>query len=547
MQARPAACGALGNYDRDRVLRLADLGGASRIVHDDESSILALDREPLRWGGPGHEGLGWIEGDLWRAAPGVSDWGTAARHGACGLAIEGRRRYIHSSVSGLGPVYWLQEGGAVYFASRIDPLVRSARSRLSIDWEAWAAIIALRYPLGDRTPFAEIRRLGPFSTLRRRLGRWKPQLHRWPWAEIAPRLDVEQGAEAIAEALRRSLQALGGDVSCPLSGGRDSRLLASTLHGLGASSLTAFTVNDDEGGTFEEDLAAGVAGALGIEHELLGAPVADYPADWEERARRVEHQFVDHAWLVPLSRRLTGTTSPVLDGFALDTLLPVSEHFHTAEALDLRAPRRATEALFAGLRHYGQGQMALEERFRQPILERSRAQFLAAAEPFEGHPSQPALSIYSTRSLRGVSTYPTGLLGTDAPIFAPGSHDGVAAAYLSVSLDAKGVTGLPTAIQRVIDPRVAELPSTRDTPRSALRLPRRWRSDPALAAHSRRLADGPFAPYVSADLRGWLGRSNREELTPDLRLGMEAVSLLHSWWHRYRDRLREVDPSDLLG
>lgn len=547
MQTRPAVCGALGDYDRKRVLRLADLGGASRIVHDDGRSILALDREPLRWGGPGREGLGWIEGDLWQAAPDVSDWGTAARHGACGLAIDGRRRYIHSSVSGLSPIYWLQDGGAVYFASRIEPLVQSASSRLSIDWEAWASIIALRYPLGDRTPFAEIRRLGPFSTLRRRLGRWKPQLHRWPWAEIEPRLGVERGAEAVAEELRRSLAALEGDVICPLSGGRDSRMLVSTLHALGTTSQTAVTVSDDEGDTFEQDLAAGVTEALGIEHDLLGAAIADYPADWEERARRVEYQFVDHAWLVPLARRITGTSLPVVDGFALDTLVPVSDHFHTPEALDLGAPRRANEALFNGLRRYGQGQMALEERFRGPILERSKAQFLAAVERFEGHPSQPSLSIYATRTLRGVSTYPTGLLGLEAPIFAPGSHNGVAEAFLSVSLDAKGVIGLSTAIQRVIDPGLASLPSTRDTPRGAPRLPRRWRSDPAVAAHRRLLAAGPLAPHISPDLRGWLESGDRVELSPDLRLGMEAVSLLHSWWLRYRDHLREVDPSDLLG
>lgn len=29
--------------------------------------------------------------------------------------------------------------------------------------------------------------------------------------------------------------------------------------------------------------------------------------------------------------------------------------------------------------------------------------------------------------------------------------------------------------------------------------------------------------------------------------GMEAVSLFHSWWRRYSDRLHAVDPEDLLG
>src|SRR5512146_3245989 len=119
-----------------------------------------LDREPLRWSGARRQGLSWIEGATWRA--GASDWGEASRRGACGLVIEGRRRYLHSSVNGLGSIYWIEDGGAVYFASRIDPLVQTAPGRLSIDWDTWASIVALRFPVGERTPFAEIRRLEPF-------------------------------------------------------------------------------------------------------------------------------------------------------------------------------------------------------------------------------------------------------------------------------------------------------------------------------------------------------------------------------------------------
>ncbi len=544
---KPSVCGALGGYDRDRVLRLADaLDPGSRVVHEDERSILMLDREPLRWGDGRRRGLGWIEGDLWRPDPPISNWREAARRGACGLALEGRRRFLHSSINGFGPVYWLEDGGALYFASAIDPLVRSAPNRLSIDWDAWAAIIALRYPLGKRTPFAEIRRLGPFSTLRRRLGGARSSAHRWPWTEIEPDLGLDTAAEGTAVALRQSLAALDGDVVCPLSGGRDSRLLVSVLASLGKASLTAVTVSDDEGARFEEDLAAGVAATLGVEHERLGARAEDYPGEWEERARRVEHQFVDHAWLVPLARRIAGAAAPVPDGWALDTLMQTGARFHTPEVLDISDPRASNEALFDSLRRYGQGQMALAERFRQPLLERSRAQFMAVAKPFEGHPSQPNLVLYVSRTMRGVSTYPSGLLGTDAPIFVPGAQDAVATAILAVPSTAKGAAGLQAAVQRVVDPRIADLPSTGDTARTEPHLPRRWRSHPAIVAHRRRLADGPLAPHLSPDLLGWLDDPGRGELSADLRLGMEAVSLLHSWWHRYREHLKEVDPADLL-
>ena len=176
--------------------------------------MLMLDREPIRWEGSKERGLGWIEGDLWRGE--ASDWRDAAELGACGLVIDGRRRFVHSAINGLSPVYWINHG-RTYFASRIDPLVQ-ARRALSVDWDAWASTIALRHPLGERTPFAEIRRLGPFSTLRRRFGRGRSHSPAWPWAEIEPGADLDRAADGVVTGLLETLAPLDGNVVCPLSG-----------------------------------------------------------------------------------------------------------------------------------------------------------------------------------------------------------------------------------------------------------------------------------------------------------------------------------------
>lgn len=542
----PIVCGALGSYDRERVLRIAAASEREcRVVHQDERSILMLDREPLHWGGRRQRGLGWIEGEIWRGA--AEDWEGAARIGACGLVLEGRRRFVHSSVNGIAPVYWIEGDGATYFASRIDPLVQAAPDKLSIDWDAWAAIVTLRHPLGEHTPFAEIRRLGPSGTLRRRLGRGRSRSHRWAWAEIEPSLDAEQGAEGAAEALREALAPLReGQVICPLSGGLDSRMLLSALPRSGAE-ITAITVSDDEGDRFEEDLAAPVAQALGVAQELLGASIEDYPADWEERARRVEHQLVDHAWQAPLARRIAGAGAPVTEGFALDTFMQTGARFHTPEVVSPPTPRQGNLALFDSVRRYGHAHHALALQFHEPLIERSRSQFAAAVESLEGHHSQPTVALYATRTVRGISTGPSGMLGRDAQVICPAVNDGVATAILSVASTEKTDRRLQTAIQRRLAAPLAGMPSTNDTPRRAPRLPRRWRSQPAAEMHRDLLGDGPLAPYVSPNLREWLSDPQRGELSPDLRLGMEAVSLLHSWWRRYRDRLREVDPADLLG
>jgi hypothetical protein len=129
----------------------------------------------------------------------------------------------------------------------------------------------------------------------------------------------------------------------------------------------------------------------------------------------------------------------------------------------------------------------------------------------------------------------------------PGAGSGVASAALEAAPSDKIGGELYDRILQRLGPAAGMLPSTTGTPRRAPHLPRRWRSAPAIAAYKRSLADGPLAPYVAPDLLGWLEAPDGIELSGDLRLGMEGVSLLHAWWRRYRDILREVDASELLG
>lgn len=519
----------------------AGLGGGLRTAHEDERSMLFLDRDPIEWAGQGQRGVAWIEGDVWRG--GAASWEEASRHGACGLAIGGRRRLVHSSVSGLSRVYWIEEGRATYFATRIDPLVESAPGPLSVDWDTWAAIIALRYPVAERTPFAEISRLPPHAAIRRRLGRTRLERPAWPWAEIEPHLSLDDGAEAWIAALRETLAPLGSSLLCPLSGGRDSRIVLCAI--APGTDVTALTVDDDEGGRFEEDHAAPVASTLGISQEELRGTDAEYARDWEERARRAEYQFVDHAWLMPLAWRIAGTGAPVLDGMAIDVTFQAGDRFYTTAALDTSHPRAASAALFETVRRYGQAETALAEPLRAPVLARGREQFLAELRRFEGHPSQAILGVYATRTVRGTSSYPSGVLGRDARVIVPGARDAVAGVALAIPPETKRGGHLYPAVLGRLNPRVAALPATTDSQRTRLRLDRRWCSDAAVASYRGLLAEGPLAAQLAPELRAWLTAPERGELDGHLRMGLEAVALLHAWWRRYRDRLGDVDAADL--
>jgi hypothetical protein len=522
----------------------ATLGIERPPCHEDDSSILVLDREPLAWSGGRQRGLGWIEGDARPPASTFSGWQAAATAGICGLVLEARKRFLHSAVNGLAPLYWLEHDGAVYFASRIEPLVRSSPVRLSVDWDTWAAILTIRVPPGDRTPFAEVKRLPQSSLLRRHFGGGRVKEERWPWAEIEPDQSLGAAAEGVASALEELLVPLPGGIVCPLSGGRDSRMLFAVLARDGRVA-TAATVSDDEGDTREEDLAAPVAAAFGVPHERLQGAAADYPAEWEERARKAEYQLVDHAWLVPLAERVAGLPAPVPDGFAMDVLLSGGPPYHSEETLDTSDPRAASLAMFEMMRHWGHAHVALEESFQAPVVARARDLYLGAARRFEGHPLQNILAFYATRARRAVSTNPTQLLGDRSWVVTPGGSDPFARAALSTPATSRTEAKLYRAIFEIVGPKVAGLPATAEVPRKAPHLPRRWCSATALGFHRRSLLEGPLTPHLSPQLRAWIEGPALAEPDSHLRLGIESVSLLHAWWRRYRDRLRDLDPADL--
>ena len=386
MAGAPMACGALGDYDRERVRAIAaGLGERMRAVHDDERSILYCDRDPIRWGGERERGYAWVEGDLWRGDP--ASWEEASRLGACGLALDGRRRVVHSSVSGYARLYWIEDRGATYFASRVDPLVGAWPRSLSVDWDAWAATIILRHPVGGRTPFAEIRRLGPHAALRRRLGRSRVERPAWPWAEIEPRLSLAAGADAWVAALRETLASLEGELLCPLSGGRDSRIV------LCARSRRPRGDRDHRrrrrGRALRGGLRrAGRAASSGSRtRSFAGAPRTIRSTGTSARGGSSTSSSTTPGW----SRSRIGSPAPrapVLDGGAIDVTFQAGDRFYTAASLDTSHPRAASEALFETVRRYGHAHLALADSLRAPLLARAREQYHGRDEALRG-PSVP--------------------------------------------------------------------------------------------------------------------------------------------------------------
>ena len=89
------------------------------------------------------------------------------RAAARGWAGGHRRRVtLHADALGMQDVYVPRLGDATYFSVRVEALLELDDVPLHTDWSAWADILAVTCPLGDATPFEEVRRLAAATALR---------------------------------------------------------------------------------------------------------------------------------------------------------------------------------------------------------------------------------------------------------------------------------------------------------------------------------------------------------------------------------------------
>ena len=154
-------CGALGPGARHAVVEhiAAGLDAPMSVAHEAADALFLTDRKPRTWRHRRTKGLALPETPS-PATVRPREWQQAATElDAMGLCVNPNRTLIHTSVSGVAPVYYAVEGEAVYFASRIDALVLGLGTERRADWRAWSAILTHASPFGERTPFAGVSRL----------------------------------------------------------------------------------------------------------------------------------------------------------------------------------------------------------------------------------------------------------------------------------------------------------------------------------------------------------------------------------------------------
>jgi Asparagine synthase len=529
----------------------AALGGGTGVVHADERSMLALDRPPIRWQGPRQEGLAWSERVEPVSTRAIGSWREAATAGAAsGLVIDGRRRYLHSSVSGMVALYWLEDAGALYFATRIDALASTAERTLSIDWDAWAAILALDYPLGDRTPFSEIKVLPPFATLERRRGRGRVAEERWPWAEVDPHRAVETGTAELLERLRESIARLPpGPIACQLSGGWDSRVCLGLVAEQRRDDTLALTVDHDGGTDRELQIASELARIAGVDHTMVAGPRDGYWSDMVKRTERVDYQLARHPWRMPEIEPLARSGAPVLDGLAFDALAMPGERFFTRDAIASGGNDAAVRGLWKRLKaiQAKRGPTGLDPALARALWASSRRQLLEESQRFRGHRNRLVLTFYRSRLMRGIALSVHRILGTDLPMVTPFLDDQAVRAVLAIRPEEKYGGHVYGHLFDALEPRLAQVPTTSmgELP-AGRRLPRRSQSAAAAEAYRDVLRDGPLAPFIRPKLHRVLERHRAGTRNPRVPLAVVGPAVFHLWYRRYRDLVGEADPRELL-
>lgn len=545
MSRVPVACGALGRFDAAALARIVaahelPLGE----VHREPRASLWLDREPLAGGDSrGTRHLSWSE----TLPPGHRRAVTPGGDGVWSLTLaEGGRRTLHASQGGLLPLYWRRRGDAVYFASRVDALARSGLGPVIPDWEAWASILVCSYPHSERTPFAEIRRLAPGARIELDRGAVGVEAGALGWDASGPR-EVEAAAEAVLAELRRVIAGLdpGAPVACPVTGGWDSRLLATLLAERGLATET-FTINSDRGHETDERLAPAVARVLGLPHRVIEPDPVPYDAEFDALAAALEYQSMPHFHIARLAGAVPPGT-PWADGLFGDILL--KGYLLSQRRAREPDPRVALASLFDRLLARPQMGRLYTPRAWRALRGTTRAALLADAEPLADHPGGFPMLVFWTRTRRMISSAPMLLIGRSHPLVLPFVAAPVVAAASAVPLEHRFGGKLMRRILGLANPTVARLPSSNDgLPRRIVRRSSQ-RSPAAAATHLDLLARSPLNPWFSPAVREAIARRNLDgvDRDPTLLLRLQCVCMLGLWIERYQDLLGELDPAVILG
>lgn len=265
------------------------------------------------------------------------------------------------------PLFYLQEGKSVLFASEVKAILAASGGSLQQDEHGIADYLLLGMPLGDRTLFKGIRLVPPASILEIGGGRsaarsyWQLRFH----SGRDTIGDLEKATELFSEAFDSAVGDCvdeGGVFELPLSGGMDSRCIGAVASRKAA--LRSYTM----GGYESEDLKIGprVAQRLGIPNLASSLTAKDF-IDWTAASVYITDGMYSpvNALIMAVARRLPGDARVVLDGAN-----SFDGHYRALD-LFMRRPVQGRKGLVAtGIGICPQPVIDARMRVRAPVLSR---------------------------------------------------------------------------------------------------------------------------------------------------------------------------------
>ena len=232
-----------------------------------------------------------------------------------GWIWDGESLTVETDRFGLQPLFYRQDGNSIGVSFTIDPLRRSGDE---FDWTALGLFFRLAFFLDNDTPFRAIRRVPADTVLR-----WKEGILTM---ESRPRPAVrsytgsrEKAMDTYIEVFRESLKELigrfpGMAISCPLSGGRDSRHIMLELARMGAP-VHAYTLDVDNAN--DAPVASPLCAQYGVPHTIVPmAPLTLAAAEWMNSSS--QYSTLEHRWLIAMVDAVPAGV--LLDGVAGDVL-----------------------------------------------------------------------------------------------------------------------------------------------------------------------------------------------------------------------------------
>jgi asparagine synthase (glutamine-hydrolysing) len=351
------------------------------------------------------------------------------RRGACqpsgepdGIFAEwewnGETLTVRNDRYGYQPLFYARSGDEVWVSPSIPKLIAEG-APAELDDSALAVFLRMGTFVGDDTPFAAIRHVPPGARFTWREGHLDVG---GQYLIARPRsLSRDAAVDGYVELFRIAIRRQATDperIVVPLTGGRDSRHILLELCESGVRPRRcATTAAYPPGGDEDVTVAARVAAAVGVEHQVIAQPRSRYQAE-RRKNELTSLCTVEHAWVLPLADDLQGGGYTVYDGIAGDTLSQSQlfttqriEWYEQGKLAALAEDLLGAEGYLPRLLPAG-----LYQRVARPVgLERLRAELARHVEA----PNPFSSFRFYNRTRRTVSLAPHGILAQVADVRAP--------------------------------------------------------------------------------------------------------------------------------